>query len=164
MAELELLPHDEYVRQLPQKRMSAGVVIRDASGRVLLVEPSYKAGWEIPGGVVEDDEAPWVTAVRETREEIGLVRDVGRLLVVDHVPAESDSLPERMAFLFDAGTIDPADVGRLTFGAEIVSAALCEPSEVRAKVAPVLADRLTAALHALAAGGTALCVRGKPTG
>lgn len=163
MAKLDLLPYDEYVEQLPHKRMSAGVVIRDAAGRLLLVEPSYKPSWEIPGGVVENGEAPWVTAARELHEEVGLARSCGRLLVVDYVPAENDSLPERIAFVFDGGTIDAADVGGLRLGAELVSAALCTADEMRAKVKPLLGDRLTAALDAAASGLTVMCERGKPT-
>nr|WP_158102996.1 NUDIX hydrolase [Lentzea kentuckyensis] len=33
--------------------MAAGVLFRDKSGRVLLLDPSYKPNWEIPGGAVE---------------------------------------------------------------------------------------------------------------
>lgn len=162
VAELDLLPYDEYVEQLPHKRMSAGVLIRDDAGRVLLVEPSYKPGWEIPGGVVENGEAPWTTAARELLEEIGLSRSCGRLLVVDYVPAENDSLPERVGFVFDGGTLDPADVDGLVLGAELVSAMLCSAGEMRDKVKPLLADRLTAALDAAASGVTVMCERGKP--
>jgi len=31
-------------------RVAAGVLFRDAQGRVLLVKPTYKDGWDIPGG------------------------------------------------------------------------------------------------------------------
>jgi len=162
VAELDLLPYDEYVEQLPHKRMSAGVLIRDVTGRVLLVEPSYKPSWEIPGGVVENDEAPWTTAARELHEEIGLSRPCGRLLVVDYVPAENDSLPERIGFVFDGGTIEPADVDGLVLGAELVSVMLCSAIEMRNKVKPLLADRLSAAIDAAASGLTVMCERGKP--
>jgi 8-oxo-dGTP pyrophosphatase MutT (NUDIX family) len=162
VAELDLLPYDEYVEQLPRKRMSAGVLIRDQGGRILLVEPSYKPGWEIPGGVVEDGEAPWTTAVRELQEEIGLSRPCGRLLVVDYVPAENDNLPERIGFVFDGGTIEPVDVDGLVLDAELVSAMLCSAGEMRSKVKPLLADRLTAALNAVEAGVTIMCHGGKP--
>jgi ADP-ribose pyrophosphatase YjhB (NUDIX family) len=70
---------------LPGKHMAAGVLFRDRANRVLLVEPSYKPNWEIPGGVVEADESPWAAASRELAEELGWDGPVGRLLVVDHV-------------------------------------------------------------------------------
>ncbi|HEY9339368.1 MAG TPA: NUDIX hydrolase, partial [Kribbella sp.] len=44
--------------------MAAGVLFRAVDGRVLLVEPSYKPNWEIPGGAVEADESPWAAAAR----------------------------------------------------------------------------------------------------
>lgn len=161
MANLDLLPYDEYVARLPRKRMSAGVLLRDEHGRVLLVEPSYKPRWEIPGGVVEDGEAPWVTAVRELHEELGLARTLGRLLVVDHVPPANDSLPERVAFVFDGGLISEDELDELVLGPEIVSARLCTAEDIRTMAKALLADRLAAALAAVTSGAAALCERGK---
>jgi hypothetical protein len=36
----------------PKKRIGAGVLIVDEFERVLLVEPTYKDTWEVPGGMV----------------------------------------------------------------------------------------------------------------
>ena len=69
-----VLPVDQYVAALARKRMAAGVLFRDKAGRVLLLEPSYKPSWEIPGGAVEADESPWATATRELSEELGWER------------------------------------------------------------------------------------------
>jgi 8-oxo-dGTP diphosphatase len=38
--------------------VAAGVLFFDEHDRVLLVDPSYKPGWEIPGGYVEAGESP----------------------------------------------------------------------------------------------------------
>ena len=48
----------EYTSSLPGKRMGAGVLFTDETGRLLLVEPTYKPTWEIPGGAMEADESP----------------------------------------------------------------------------------------------------------
>jgi hypothetical protein len=80
-----VLPVEQYVAGLARKRMAAGVLFRDSAGRVLLVEPSYKSDWEIPGGAVEADEPPWAAAARELAEELSWDDPLGRLLVVDHV-------------------------------------------------------------------------------
>src|SRR2546427_4897446 len=53
-------------------RIAAGVLFRDPDGRVLLVKPTYKAGWDIPGGYVEPGESPKQAALREVREELGI--------------------------------------------------------------------------------------------
>lgn len=79
-------PTDDFTATLPRKRLAAGVLFRDPTGRVLLVEPTYKDHWELPGGCVEADESPFAAAARETDEELGLAVRPGRLLIVDWVP------------------------------------------------------------------------------
>lgn len=56
------------------------MLFTDALGRLLVVKPTYKPGWELPGGSVEDGESPGRAAVREIAEELGVERPVGRLL------------------------------------------------------------------------------------
>ncbi|WFB11356.1 NUDIX hydrolase [Streptomyces sp. LX-29] len=68
--------------------MAADALIRDATGRILLVDPSYKQGWDLPGGMV-DDEEPLEGLARELREELQ-IHDarIGRLLAVDSLPKD----------------------------------------------------------------------------
>jgi ADP-ribose pyrophosphatase YjhB (NUDIX family) len=155
-----VLPVGEYVAGLARKRMAAGVLFRDRDDRVLLVEPSYKPNWEIPGGAVEADESPWATASRELVEELGLDRPLGRLLVVDYVLPQ-DSRPEGVVFVFDGGVLDKTDLVGLTFGdGEIRSAGFHTIEQARAKTKPLLADRLAVAVEAARQGVTALCEHG----
>jgi 8-oxo-dGTP diphosphatase len=63
--------------------MAAGLLLFDAAGRVLLVKPTYKDHWDVPGGVVESNESPRDAARRELGEELGLDREPGELLCVD---------------------------------------------------------------------------------
>jgi len=49
------------------------VVVRDGDGGVLLVRHSYKGGWHLPGGGVDKGESMAAAAVRELREETGLI-------------------------------------------------------------------------------------------
>lgn len=152
----------EYVTGLPRKRVVAGVVFRAGDGRVLLVEPSYKPNWEIPGGSVEADESPWDGAARELREELAWERSIGRLMVVDHVPTR-EGRPEGIVFLFDGGVLSDGEVGELTFpDGEIVSAGFYGPAETRQLVKPLLADRIEVALTAARDGSTWMCENGKP--
>ena len=48
--------------------VAAGVLFFDEQGRVMLVDPTYKPGWEIPGGYVEAGESPLEACVREVKE------------------------------------------------------------------------------------------------
>lgn len=157
---MDLLPFEEYAAQLNRKRTSAGVLFRDSDSRVLLVETSYKPNWEIPGGAVEADEAPWTTATREVREEVGLDCPLGRLLVIDHVPEEGP-MPEGLAFIFDGGIITDAEVSALRLrDPEIVSAGLFTLDEAAERVKPALVGRVRAALYAQVNGVVALCESG----
>ncbi|HEX5407768.1 MAG TPA: NUDIX hydrolase [Pseudonocardiaceae bacterium] len=156
-----VLPVEQYVAGLARKRMAAGVVFRDTAGRVLLVEPSYKPNWEIPGGAVDADESPWATAARELAEELRWDRPLGRLLVVDYVHPQ-DSRPEGVVFVFDGGVLDETDLVGMVFpDAEVLSVGFHTLSEARGKVKPLLADRIAVALEAAEQGVTALCEHGR---
>jgi 8-oxo-dGTP diphosphatase len=102
-------PHDE-PEPVPAIPASAGALIFDRSGRLLILKPTYKSGWTIPGGVMEaDGETPWDACRREVREECGLeVRD-GRLACVDF-RRPRPGRPGGIRFLFDCGAIDGAVV------------------------------------------------------
>lgn len=70
--------------QSPLVLVSAAVIV--ASGRVLLSQRkagSHLAGaWEFPGGKVEAGEDPRDALVRELREEVGVVAEVGPIIEV----------------------------------------------------------------------------------
>jgi ADP-ribose pyrophosphatase YjhB (NUDIX family)/quercetin dioxygenase-like cupin family protein len=53
-------------------------VVRDGDGRILLIKTA-NAGWELPGGQVEQGEDLIGALVREVREETGCEIEVGRL-------------------------------------------------------------------------------------
>lgn len=92
-------------------RVAAGVLFRDEAGRVLLVKPSYKDGWEIPGGYVEHGESPLAAAVREVREELGADLEVLDLLVLDWAPHPAEG--DKLLVIFRGRTLTLADVGQL---------------------------------------------------
>jgi 8-oxo-dGTP diphosphatase len=132
----------------PKKRMGAGVLIRDRAGRVLLVEPTYKQSWEIPGGSVEADESPRTACAREVAEEVGLRLNVGRLLCLEWQGPEPDR-SESLMFIYDGGVLaDPSTI-RLPVD-ELASYRFVEPAELRALLVQRLARRVEAALQALA--------------
>lgn len=85
--------------------LAAGVLLFDDRGRVLLVDPTYKPGWEFPGGVVESGEPPASAGTREVAEELGIrLQDPLRLLVVDWEPPRATSYGG-LRMLFDGGRL-----------------------------------------------------------
>lgn len=85
---------------LPAVPVSCGCLLFDEEGRLLVLKPTYKKGWTIPGGIMEaDGETPWEGCRREVREETGLVVAAGRLVAVDTRPAKGEQ-PLGLRFLF----------------------------------------------------------------
>ena len=92
---------------LPRIPVSAGAIILDQHGGLLILKPTYKSGWTIPGGIMEaDGESPWDACRREVREETGLNVEAGRLVCVDTRPAKADG-QLGLRFLFHCGTLTP---------------------------------------------------------
>ncbi|MER8232342.1 NUDIX hydrolase [Streptomyces sp. NPDC094049] len=88
-----------------RKRVAADLLLRDPAGRVLVVNPTYKPGWDLPGGMAEANEPPEEAVARELREELGLDITPHGLLVVDWV-APHGPWDDQIAFVFDGGTVD----------------------------------------------------------
>jgi len=82
--EKKVKPPAPYVNDAEGFRLRAACVcVRNREEQeVLLVSSARKTGWIIPGGKVDPDEAgnPAVAAVREAREEAGVVGTLGRCL------------------------------------------------------------------------------------
>jgi ADP-ribose pyrophosphatase YjhB (NUDIX family) len=146
-----------YIASLPRVLAGAAALIRDAEGRVLLVEPNYREGWALPGGTVESDdgETPRQGARRETLEEIGLDREMGRLLAVDWV--HGTGRPPIVAYLYDGGVVTDADLGAIRLQeAELLSWRLVPREELADRLPGALGRRVLTALDVLTEGsGTA---------
>jgi ADP-ribose pyrophosphatase YjhB (NUDIX family) len=66
----------------PEFKVGAFTVIRNEDGAVLWVKRGDVDFWNLPGGGGLENEAPWQTAVRETREETGLTVTLSNLTSV----------------------------------------------------------------------------------
>ncbi len=106
---------------LPTVPVSAGALIFDQAGRLLILKPTYKTGWTIPGGVMEaDGETPWDACRREVREECGIEVRSGRLACVDFHPGRPGH-PGGIRFLFDCGPADDAALAAITIQPEEIA-------------------------------------------
>lgn len=131
-----------------RKRVAADALIRDTAGRLLLVKPTYKEGWDLPGGMAEANEPPADAVRRELTEELGLDIAVRQILCVDWV-APHGPWDDLLAFVFDAGTLSPNACARLRPHDEELSA--CTFFE-KAEALALLGDRQRKrARHALEA-------------
>jgi len=121
MAEADDEPAGEAEYILPAIPISAGALIFDGNGRLLILNPTYKSGWTIPGGVMEaDGETPWQACQREVLEETGLAVNGARLACIDFRPPR-DGNQGGVRFLFDCGALDDAVLSEITLQPEEVS-------------------------------------------
>ncbi len=127
-------------------RVAAGVLIRDGSDRVLLVKPTYKDGWDIPGGYVEPGESPKHAATREVREELGIDVVVGRLLAIDWAPHPDEG--DKLLFIFDGGRLTQSlDEGVTLEAAELDRVEFASSAELHNYLPPRLLARVSNALR-----------------
>ncbi|MFB7713651.1 NUDIX domain-containing protein [Streptomyces sp. NPDC056105] len=129
--------------------VAAGVLLFDEDDRVLLVDPTYKAGWEFPGGVVEPGEAPARAGVREVAEETGIqLPELPGLLVIDW-EAPAPPAYGGLRLLFDGGRLDGAEARRMILpGPELRGWRFVTEQEAAGLLPPVRYERLRSALRA----------------
>jgi len=129
---------------------AAGALLLDSHDRILLVEPTYKDFWEIPGGRIEPGETPSQACARELHEELGLRRETGRLLVVDWMPD-----PTRVLFVFDGGRLSGEEIANVRLPAEELASYEFLPLEAAlTRLIPRLSRRVAAAFQAHTDGTT----------
>lgn len=138
-------PEVHYARRA-SAYVTACALITDPDGRVLLVDPNYRDHWLLPGGAAEDNEPPEAACAREVKEELGLDRPTGPLLVIGWRPARDERPRPTVTFLFDGGTLDHP--GRIRLQEEELDAyGFFEPGEAAVRLGPAGA-RVAAALRA----------------
>jgi 8-oxo-dGTP pyrophosphatase MutT (NUDIX family) len=141
--------------------MASGALYRDAAGAVVLVKPSYKDGWDLPGGIVEPGESPADAVRREVVEELGCALPVGRLLTVDWAP--DDLIGDKLLWVFDGGVLDEATLTALRVDGEELTDVRAHPLAVLDVVCPSrLARRIRTALLAADLGRTLYAEHGTP--
>jgi 8-oxo-dGTP pyrophosphatase MutT (NUDIX family) len=147
-----------HYESLPRRRVGAGALLLDGAGNVLMVEPTYKDEWEIPGGVVEGDEDPRRACKRECLEELGLSVKVGRLLVLEH-QSYGPPLGDSMMLVYDGGSF-PVGAAITLQADELRSFRFVPAEELGSITVERLARRIQFALLALREGSTVELVNG----
>lgn len=141
--------------------VAAGVLFFDDEDRILLVQPTYKDYWDLPGGYVETGETPAQAAGREVREELGIEVPVGYLLVADWAPHPDEG--DKLLLVFDGGTLTTRQIDRIRLQAdELASYTFHDPAEAVALLIPRLSRRVAAALDARHSSHTTYLESGIP--
>ena len=165
-----LVPHDVPARgrlsasgpPAARSLAGAGALFRDADGRVLLVKPTYKPPWELPGGVVEEGESPRQCAEREVAEELGFEVVTGRLLVIDWLPVLGTNR-DRLLFVFDGGVLTDDHTERIALPErELSEWRWVEPQVLGDHLGPGMVRRVRAALVHAGSGTTGYTEFGWP--
>jgi ADP-ribose pyrophosphatase YjhB (NUDIX family) len=135
-----------------RKRVSADILLRDERGRILLVDPTYKPDWDLPGGMAEANESPTDAVRRELREELGLDVTVGALLCVDwaspHGPWD-----DLINFIFDGGVLDDEAISQIRLvDRELRDFDFCDEGQAKERLRPYVWRRANVALGSLETG------------
>ena len=146
------LDAEKYYASLPKRRVGAGALLLDGTGNVLMVEPTYKEYWEIPGGTVEHGEDPRQACQRECLEELGLRLQLGRLLVLEHQTQEPP-IGDSIMLVYDGGRV-PAGMPLTLPPGELRSYQFVPSDRLGEVTVERLVSRIRFALVALQEGST----------
>lgn len=89
------------IARFPKRVSSATLILENEHGEAIIEKANYKPYWSFPGGLIEPGETPKQAAVRETREELGIVIDP-ELLEFVAVINRSSKTAETYQFVFRA--------------------------------------------------------------
>jgi 8-oxo-dGTP pyrophosphatase MutT (NUDIX family) len=138
-------PDAEYLASLPRTRGAAAALLIDDLGRVLLVKPTYKEGWFLPGGVIEKGESPLTACRRECEEELGFVPALDGIACYDWAPPEGE-IDATNVWVF-AGTISQAEIDGIVLPAdELSDHILVSPDKIPELAPPHISRRLISCL------------------
>jgi len=132
---------------LPKKRMGSGALFLNEQGQLLLVNPTYKPQWEIPGGIVEENESPREACIREVKEELGIVLVEPRLLCVDYTHAQPERT-ESLMFIFWGGVLTESEIALIRLPVDELSEyRFVASDEISLLLTRTLADRVLQSLE-----------------
>ena len=156
------VPQDFTDETFARPSVASGVLYSDGFGRIMLVNPTYKDYWDIPGGYVRVGETPRQALRREIGEELGTALPIGPLLIADWAPLQDEG--DKMLFVFDGGVLTEHQLATIRVdNVEISEYAYHDRSDLDRLLIPRLARRLHAAIDARAKAATVYLEHGRQT-
>lgn len=147
--------------------MASGVIFFNEAGKVLVVKPSYKDYWSVPGGVIEKNESPRDAALREVREEIGLELENMQFVCLDYMSSQESGYStkdENIQFIFYGGVLEADDIEKIKLAEEEISEYRFVSKEESIKmVSERLSNRLKPCFEAIGKGVSVYLEGGKET-
>ena len=150
---------DEYV--LPRVPASAGALLRDGDGRILILKPTYKSGWTVPGARSRrTGSRPGRGAGARWPRRPGSTVTSGRLACVDFLRPRAGPARAASGSCSTAASSTPTGRDRLVLQAEEISEARwVAPDEAVHLLSGPVGRRVA---RALAATGTVYLEDGRP--
>lgn len=104
----------KYLKSLPKKQIAVGVLLFNYKNELLILQPSYKDGWTIPGGVTNANESPIESAVREAKEETGLDIKLSKCLGAEYKSENFDKhFHESIQIIFLGKRLSKKDIAKI---------------------------------------------------
>lgn len=107
-----MLSPEEYAKSLPRKHSGVVVLFFNDKDELLVVKPNYKDGWILVGGSIDDNESPLSSAIRETKEEIGLEISDLHFVSVHYISAVGP-FSDSYQFVFNGGKLSNEQIGSI---------------------------------------------------
>jgi 8-oxo-dGTP diphosphatase len=134
---------------MAKKRMAVSALILNEQGNVLIVKPTYRPDWLLPGGLVEKDESPRQACAREIQEELNFTAPLKQLLCIEYHSDDSQQT-ESVQFVFYGGVLNELQLPAITLPSTELSEYRFAPREEAVQLLSCkLAKRLPFCLQAL---------------
>jgi 8-oxo-dGTP diphosphatase len=134
---------------MAKKRMTASALFLNKTGEVLIVKPTYRPDWLLPGGLVEEYESPRKACAREIQEELNLTISFTQLLCIEYL-SEDSKQTESVQFVFYGGLLEEVQLPSITLPeAELSEYRFVPREEAQRLLSCKLAKRLPYCFKAL---------------
>jgi len=136
-----------WIQTLAKRHTASGAFIFNDQNQLLILKPSYKDGWNLPGGVTDEFESPYQTVIRECKEETNLNIEIKDLVLVDYIQEIiKDKKYDHVEFYFTVIVENISDIQ--IDNEEIIDYKFIDIKEAKDFLSPKYNQRLQAVLQA----------------